>query len=497
MTGTDPTATASDPTIHAAIEAPLHGRRLHPISPIVDVLAWLPRLWPLVLLGVSRSWGPWLLGSVVTAFAVRGALRWSTTTYGFDGRELVVASGLWNRTVRRAPVDRVQQVDVVRKLRHQAFGVAVVQVKLADAGPVGGDITLEVVSMGEAETMKARLEQARRRATLGEAMASAPPPPEHEVVRISDAVLALGGVTGASLMFVPAGVAALASLLDDVRLGDDAERVAADLPLAAAITGFVALSFVTAAIVSVLRSHGYRMTRRATDLVIERGMLERRATVVPIDRVQAVTLSRNLVRRRMGLASVHIATAGRLTGEGRGSANDSVPVVGITDALAVIGIAMGDRIVPPADRAMSAAATRRLVLRGAVVAVFVVSWTPFAFGAAWLLVFAPAAALGAWEGRLASRSRRHGIGTDAVTIDRGVFAWRSTIVPLDRVQSWSSTQSPFQRRHELHHVSVHVNGVRTVVVRDITSDHRAALLGALATTATCSDRRSGSVSPRS
>ena len=79
----------------------------------------------------------------------------------------------------------------------------------------------------------------------------------------------------------------------------------------------------------------------------------------------------------------------------------------------------------------------------------------------------------------AGRARRHGIGADAVTVESGVVAWRSAVVPLDRVQSWSVTQSPFQRRHGLHHVSIHVSGVRTVRVLDVSAAQSAALVSAL------------------
>ena len=114
-----------------------------------------------------------------------------------------------------------------------------------------------------------------------------------------------------SLLFVPAGVAALLSVLDDVRLGDDAERFATDLPIVGAVAGFVVVSIATAAVVSILRSHGYRMARRATDLVIERGLLERRATVVPIDRADGLIAGiRRLLEGRSGVffvSEVHVS----------------------------------------------------------------------------------------------------------------------------------------------------------------------------------------------
>ena len=56
-----------------------------------------------------------------------------------------------------------------------------------------------------------------------------------------------------------------------------------------------------------------------------------------------------------------------------------------------------------------------------------------------------------------------------MTVARGAFAWRSTVVPIDRVQSWSTTQSPLQRRHDLHDVVIHVSGARTVSVLDVST----------------------------
>jgi uncharacterized membrane protein YdbT with pleckstrin-like domain len=53
------------------------------------------------------------------------------------------------------------------------------------------------------------------------------------------------------------------------------------------------------------------------------------------------------------------------------------------------------------------------------------------------------------------------------------------MVPIDRVQSWRTSQSPFQRRHDLHHVHVHLSGRRHVVVRDATRAQAAAVVAAV------------------
>ena len=460
--------------------SPIGPRRLHPASPLVDLFVWLPRMWPVLLIAVSRSWGALMLTLLVTVVLAVRIVAWWRTTYAFDGRELTVMSGVWNRTVQRVPVARVQQVEVVRKLRHQALGVTMLRVQLADTGSDGGDVRLDVLSQHDADQLKAGLEQNRRVTALGADVAAAiPPPPAHELLRLSPKLLAIGGVTGASLLFVPAGFIALLSALDDIGLGDDAEEVAVRLSFTWVAALALVLSPTIAAAIAVVRNHGFRLERRAADLAIERGLFDRRVTTVPLARVQLVRVHRNIVRRWWGLASVDVSTSGRSTAEGGGSANDSVPVARWDDAVAVAVVAMGGRHVVEADHPAVPAAVRRLVRRRVLVAATLTGWVPFVFGPASTVLPVGAAVLVSVIARAAGRSRRHGVGTEVVVVEGGVLGWSRRVVPIDRVQSWEVTQNPFQRRHGLCHVSIHLSGSRAVQVTDASDAQAATVLGAI------------------
>ena len=471
-----------EPELHEPVlQARIEPRRLHPASPIVDLFVWLPRMWPVLLLAVSRSWGPLLVVLVVAVVLAVRFVAWWRTSYAFDGHELTVTRGVWNRTVQRVPVIRVQQVEVVRKLRHQAIGVTMLRVQLADNGLSNGDVVLDVLSQHDADVLKAGLEQNRRATTLGPQVAAAiPPPPAHELLRLTPRVLAIGGVTGASLLVVPAGFFALLSALDDIGLDDDAEEVALRVPIVGIVVFAAVLAPLVAAAIAVARNHGFRLERHANDLVIEKGLLERRVTTVPLARVQVVRVHRNILRRWCGLASVDVSTSGKATAEGAGSADDSVPVARWDDALAVASVAMGDRVLVTADRAAVPAAVRRLVRRWIVIAVVLFSWTPFVHGPVALAVPVVAAVIAGLVARASGRARRHGVGVDVVVVERGVLGWSRRLVPIDRVQSWGTTQSPFQRRHGLRHVSIHLSGTRSVNVADASDAQAAAIVEAIA-----------------
>lgn len=459
-------------------------KRLHPISPVVDLLVWIPRLWVPALLLVSRPFGPVLLAVGVAALlAVRWAV-WLRTTWTFDGRELVLNSGWWNRTVRSVPIARLQQVEVVRKLRHQLFGVAELRVHLASAGTGDADVRLEVLSLPDAHALRVTMEEARRGVIVGADVAAAvPPPPALVVLRTTPGLLALGGLTGATLLFVPAAVLALAGNLDDLGVGDDVERTADRLPLGWLVAIAAVASLVAAVAISVVRHHRLTVSRRTTDLVFERGLFERRSSVMPLARVQVVRLHRNPVRRWLGLASVDIATGGQVRTEGAGSLDDAVPVARWDDACRVADVALDGRPTVPADRRAVRGAVLRLVLRRTSLAVVATCWIPPVFGPMWLAVPLVAVTVAGLTGIATGRARRHGIGSHVLVVEDGAVVWGRQVVPLDRVQSWGCTQGPVQRRLGLTDVAVCVAGQRPVHVRDASVEQTDALRRVLETTA--------------
>lgn len=462
-------------------------RRLHPASPLIDLAVLAPRSWPLGLLALSRpsSWQTRAAGLLVVAVVVLAAraVVWWRTTYSFDGRVLSVHAGVWNRTATRVPVDRVQQVEVVRTLRHQAFGVSLLRIQLA-GGTQQSDVSLEVLGQRDAMVLRDALEQARRSVVLGDSVAiDVPPPPEHALVRLGPGLLALGGVTGASLLVVPVGMVALITVLDDLRLDDEASDlagdVAAQLPWFAAGAVLLAGALVIAATLSVVRHHGYVMVRRGNDLTIRRGLFDQRTVTVPIDRVHVVRMHRNVVRRWLGIGSLDITTAGRGDHEGSGSANDAVPVARWAELEALLPVVLGQVLgaVPlcAERRAVPAAVRRSIVRRGAIAVVFT-AWVPVVGDTAWRwAVPIGAAVLGAGWGWAVARVRRHDSDDEVVVVEAGPLAWTRTILPIGRAQSWRMSQSPMQRRSQLADLTLDVGGGRAVHLPDITVDEARAI----------------------
>ncbi|HEX7135644.1 MAG TPA: PH domain-containing protein, partial [Iamia sp.] len=159
---------------------PTGPRRLHPLSPVLDSIRVLPQL---VIIAVVGGAGSAVLVPIFAfvALLVIGLryLAWTRTTYGIEDGALVVERGLLNRTRTVLPLDRVQQVDLQRKLRHQVTGLVVVRIDRAGGGDQA-EIVLDAVTQAEAERLRLAL---RTGGTPPAAAAGAPVVPAEEPER--------------------------------------------------------------------------------------------------------------------------------------------------------------------------------------------------------------------------------------------------------------------------------------------------------------------------
>jgi putative membrane protein len=445
-------------------------RRLHALSPVFFAGGHVRRLWPLALLVLARR-QLWLIVAGVVVLLAVTTLEWLRRTYELEAGALRLEEGVLERKRRVVPFDRIQQVDLVRKPLHRLLGVATLRVETAGGG--AAEVDLDVVALGEAQALRSSLLRAKADAAEGggegvEAAAAAPV--ERILLRLSLGEVMLAGITGTRAAAALAVLGPLSQLTDWFpNLSDwllrrvNPEAVAPTTP--AAVVAVVLLAVVVwlglAAASSVVTDFGFTLARLGGDLVVRRGLLERREAVLPVARLQVVRVDESLLRRALGLASVRIQSAGRTGGADQTASRLAVPVLQRSDVNRVLGellhgAAPVPRLLPPPP-----AARRWMVRRGGLravpltAAVAVVLWllsrpaTPLAL---LLLVLAVLGGLAAYRGR--GHARRGGY----LYARQGVAIRVTTVVPVAKAQSGSVRSSFFQRRVGLATLHVDVAG---------------------------------------
>jgi putative membrane protein len=422
-------------------------RRLHPAA----IAVWISGVagglaFPLVAIVLfGGEGGPLVFTTVAGALAVGGsAVRWVRFWYRLDGRTLVLRGGLlqrWERTLQPA---RIQSVDVVQKLTHRVFGV--VELRIEVVGGRGTEAALVAMTPAEANGLRALLLADR---------SDEETVPEPPLVRMRPVDLLVAGATGGRVAVVAAMVGWLTQILPQDRFVDALGRIAGEdrssLVTIVVIAGLLLVASVLISLVSTLIVYWSFTARRQGDqLVITRGLLQTRRSVVPVGRIQAIRMEENLIRRSFGLASLRVMTAGY--GRGSGDAQQSsmlVPVADRSSCLAIAEDVLGTQGLRGSalHRAPPRALARRLVGAGIVTAGIVA--TAFAVRPAVVPAAFVVLAVAIGLALLSWRALGHAILGHHVLARDGALVRRTTVADLANIQHLQLRRSPSQRPFRL------------------------------------------------
>jgi putative membrane protein len=429
-----------------------HERRLHRAAIGVYVLnavreAALPLLILIVIsvfrggLDVGSLANGLLYGTIGIAIAaVAGWWRWNNTRWFVDDFGIHKRTGLLTTKQTDIPFGRIQALDLEQGPVQRLLGVFAVHVQTAGGGQ-RGEIVLEAIHDDELDAL---------RELVG---APAEPQPLQER-RLSMGSLLTAALTAGQLGVILPALAGAAQLSQNV-LGDEAERDAINLIPNGAHEWFIAAAalllaaWLLSVAGAVVAFSGFTVARDRDRLRIRRGLLERRETTIPVDRVRAVVVVEGLLRWPFGLAALRLEVIGHA--KEPAAAQTLFPLLRRSEVRAFLDQLLPeladdlDRLAPLPRRAL-----RRYVLPPVVIALI------FAAGA-WLLV-------GPWGLVATPVAAAYGVArfraagwrfADGRLVVRSLMLARTTVLaPAEARESVTLGQTVFQRRGHLADVAV-------------------------------------------
>jgi putative membrane protein len=446
-------------------------RRLHPLSVFYRGLVGSLNLGTLVFfVGVvgsgfdmqSLAFVGLLIGGVLVSVAYQvGYYR--RFRYRVAGETLDIESGVVSRRQREIPLGRIQNVDVGQNPVQRALGIASVSVETAGGGSTEAEF--KYVSLDEADRLRAALRgrTVEDRDASGTTDARGTPVftlSTRELLVLSTFTFDRGAGVIASIVATVTSTGApgqmTAGVVDDalsVVPGDTIQSIVVFATL------FMVSAWVLSFVLTFARFYGFRLRRVEDELEYERGLLQRYTGSIPLDKVQTLTVSENLFKRRFGYASLAVETAGYAPGsEASEGSQSAVPLASrdqVLDVARSLEPFEATTVKRPPKRARQRYAVRYGlgVLAVAAVAFAVVGVTdtqvPPRYWAAvpFALAFAFPAAHLKWRHRGYCDAEDH-------FLTRSGF-WRRTtrVVPYFRVQTVVDSRTIFQRRRRLANVT--------------------------------------------
>jgi putative membrane protein len=493
---------------------PMHpeAHRLHPWSWLFMAARSTKSLVIPALIAIYWSGGGMLsrlelLSLIFIVPAVAFALvRQAVYNYRFSDDELVVRDGLLTRKVRHIPYDRIHNIALVRNPFHRMLGVASARIETAAGGEP--EAIMRVLSLTAVEELRHRTLGGRRPAAGDESESTETDRGGAPLLEVPTRELArLGLITNRGLIVVAAVMGLLFQAnwwgSDRIwdqdwvgifkaardRVPDEAVRLVAFESIfgrVLLVIGVILLFLVILRLFSmawyVVKYHGFRLLREGADLRTEYGLFTKVSSLIPVHRIQLLTVSASLLHRWLRRASIDLETAGaseegselseQLAASGVKTRRQWLaPIVEARRAVELVGEVMPEIDLDAVDwKPIEARAVGRIVRKVAIIVAFA------ALGSLATL-FSPSISLlglnGIWLSGLALpvtwlTARKwvlhagYALTDTAVLFRSGWLSRQVSVVRFDKMQTVTLQETPFDRRNRMASIVVDTAGAGNI-----------------------------------
>ncbi len=307
--------------------------KLHPISALINFVKVLKEMiLPLIVLLVVNGFGDdsnfWsglftygIYAIVLLFMLVSGIIKWKRFRYWFEDGELRIEYGLFVKKKRYIPFDRIQSLNYTEGIFHRPFGLVKVKVETAGGGPTKeADAELTAISKEAAEQIKKEIMLAKSQETpileegieITETMKEEKKP----IFRMSTKELLVLASTSGGVGVFFSGLAVFASQFSELipyeRIYNEIMIFIKFGVLMVALVVFSVLLVAWAVSVLLTFINYYDFTIRIEDeeIIITRGLLEKKKITIPLTRIQGIRLVENPLRQLTGYATVTVDSAG-------------------------------------------------------------------------------------------------------------------------------------------------------------------------------------------
>lgn len=439
-------------------------KRLHPIAAVVNALRQLKELIiPFLVFVVFGSRGTnwdlfYFYGSigVVVLIFVYGVLAWYRFTYRIEQGELRIEYGLIIRKKRYIPFERIQSLDLSEGILQRLFGLVKVKVETAGSGGMGlqdGEAVLTAITKQDAEEIHNYLVSIKRTGKL-ELDEQEQETHDDLLYKISTKELLMLASTSGGVGVVISAVLAFVFQFEEFipyeQIFDGVEHFVQSGVVFVSIVVFAGflLAWVIALFGTMLKYANFTVRKVDNDLVITRGLLEKRQFTIPLNRIQAVRVSENLIRQPLGYASAYLESAGGSALDQESSKVIILPIVKKSRIPDLLGPYLSDYQFRTNLTAAPRRAYVRYLLKGWILTLPIIIgsiwfFRPWGYAALVLLV------ISALWSFLNFKDAGWSIENGMLTLRYRSVVKSTVFMRKNKVQSFSVKESFFQRKKQL------------------------------------------------
>lgn len=443
---------------------------LHPISAVINFVKVLKEMIvPLVVViavngfgGESEGWISYIIyiiyAVVLIAMLVSGIIKWKRFRYWFEEEELRIEYGLFVKKKRYIPFERIQSLNYTEGIFHRPFGLVKVKVETAGGGPTKeADAELTAISKDAAEQIKKEMNLAKNKESdiFDETLQ-----PEELVVeqqkplfRMSQKDLLILASTSGGVGVFFSGLAVFVSQFSELipyeTIYNEIILFIRFGALLIALSVFFVLFVAWIVSVAITFINYYEFTIRVEDeeIIITRGLLEKKKITIPLSRIQGVRIVENPLRQLTGYATVIVDSAGGSLAE-KDEKIRLIPLIKKHKINSIIVQIFPDYDFEPSFTRVPKRSRKffyRLDFLWMIPVAVAVSYFFYPFGLLSLLLFPLSFLLGAWQHKTAG----YWMDEKQLVLQYRLFSRVSLWMEKKRIQAMTERTTYFQKKADV------------------------------------------------
>ena len=427
------------------------------------------------------------IGGILVLTLIYEIAYYRRFTYELTDDTFDLQSGVFSRREREIPYGRIQNVDTTRNIVQRLVGISAVNIETAGGGST--EAVIQYVSAAEADRLQQEIRYRKRdvaredERTRGDRDSEAetdargdderPEIDEEVLFKIAPSELALAGI----LSFDPRVPGLLIALFTgsipfvSPIIPTTGSTLVFIITVGILLVGAIVLAWVVGALSAIINYWGFQLTRSADELRYERGLLQRYSGTIPFDKIQAMTIEDNPLKRRAGFATLSVETAGYAPGQAGGRGSEAAVPIASLDRVEALAREIDSYGTPSFKRPPKRIRRRyfaRYVIALGVLTGILYTASLFVDAAAdipWYLpvagiLVAPIAAHYKWL------HRGYWLGEDHIVTRNGFWNRETKFVAYYRIQTVLDTRTIFQRRWNVATVVADTAGSLSILGKD-------------------------------
>jgi putative membrane protein len=448
-------------------------KKLHPISAVASFLKQLKELIiPFVFLiflnrGESSSGNffidnlPFFAIIVTLIFVLAfGIIKWVRFSYWIENGELRIEYGLWIKKKRYIPFDRIQSLNSTESIIHRPFGLVKIKVETAGASDKSqAEAELTAISLEDAKELQDIIYNAKKQRNSGIECSPSTTEHEHEqkeevIYQMSFKDLVLMAITSGGIGVVIGGAMFFLSQFNEIipyelvfKELEEFVRSGVLIVSVVVLLGLL-LAYGLAILGTLLVNANFTVRKIDTDIIITRGLLEKKQTTIPLNRIQGIRILENLIRQPLGYATVQIESAGGSVLDKDSTDIKLLPMVKKKEIQKILATILPQYKLDLDYETVPKRALKRYLFRHCLVVLPVVVALPIIFwpvGLYSLFLLVPACLLGYWK----YFSAGWNINDHQLAVRYRNIVQHTVYMKKNRIQSLEVTESWFQNKKDL------------------------------------------------